>query len=194
MTDSIDKDFDVSEEGKEDFNLDEEKPRRYVVHTYTGYENKVRDKIQSMIDNDQNPDIVDVTVPTEEYVEVKNNSKTLKTRKLFPGYVMVKMHISNKSWYIIRNTQGVTGFVGPDSKPVALTPAEVKKFGIKDKVPIVNVNFEVGDEVQIISGPFADMVAKVDSIDLEKQTAMAYVDMFGRDTLVDLNFEDVRKI
>lgn len=168
--------------------------RWYVVHTYTGYENRVNDKIQMMIDNEQNPDILEVTVPTEEYVEVKNDTKKVKTRKLFPGYVMVKMNITNKSWYIIRNTQGVTGFVGPDGKPVALTPAEVRKFGVKDEKPVLSINVNVGDDVNIISGPFEGFVAKVEEIDAEKGTIKAFVDMFGRDTLIDLDFTDIETI
>ena len=146
----------------------EKQPRWYVVHTYTGYENRVKDKIQMMIDNEQNPDIIDVTVPEEEYVEVKNESKKLKTRKLFPGYVMVKMNITNRSWYIIRNTQGVTGFVGPDSKPVPLTKREVRKFGIKEDKPVLNININVGDNINIIQGPFKDLVAEVKEVDTDK--------------------------
>ncbi|MDD7044175.1 MAG: transcription termination/antitermination protein NusG [Peptoniphilaceae bacterium] len=204
MTDSYDfpenKDENLeakpSEINEEDQRLAEirENARRYVVHTYTGYENRVKDKIQMMIDNEQNPDIIDVTVPTEEYVEVKNDSKKVKTRKLFPGYVMIKMNVTNKSWYIIRNTQGVTGFVGPEGKPIALTPAEVRKFGVKDEAPILNINVKVGDDVNIIAGAFEGFVAKVNEVDLEKGTIKAYVDMFGRDTLIDLDFTDIETI
>ena len=147
-----------------------------------------------MIDNEQNPDILEVTVPTEEYVEVKNDTKKVKTRKLFPGYVMVKMNVTNKSWYIIRNTQGVTGFVGPDGKPVALTPQEVRKFGVKEEAPLVNIDLKLGDSINIISGPFKDFVAKVEEIDKEKGTIKAFVDMFGRDTLIDLDFTDIETI
>lgn len=172
----------------------EKQPKWYVVHTYTGYENRVKDKIRMMIDNEQNPDIIDVTVPEEDYVEVKNESKKLKTRKLFPGYVMIKMNITNRSWYIIRNTQGVTGFVGPDSKPVPLTAREVKKFGIKEDKPVVNIDIKIGDSVNIIQGPFEDSVAEVKEIDLEKQTIKAFIEMFGRDTIIDLGFEDIEKI
>lgn len=166
----------------------------YVVHTYTGYENRVCDKIRSMIENEQNPDIVDVTVPTEEYVEIKNDQKKVKTRKLFPGYVMVKMNITNKSWYIIRNTQGVTGFVGPDRKPVPLTNAEVRKFGVTDEKVVIDLDIAIGDDVNIISGPFKDFVGKVTEIDKEKQTIKAFVDIFGRDTSIDLEFSDIETI
>lgn len=147
-----------------------------------------------MIDNEQNPDIIDVTVPEEEYVEVKNESKKLKTRKLFPGYVMVKMNITNRSWYIIRNTQGVTGFVGPDSKPVPLTKREVRKFGIKEDKPVLNININVGDNINIIQGPFKDLVAEVKEVDTDKQIIKALIDMFGRDTIIDLSFEDIETI
>ncbi|WP_276862532.1 transcription termination/antitermination protein NusG [Anaerococcus tetradius] len=206
MTDS----YDFSENKEENLSVDEQSSteestnaeldniknsaRWYVVHTYTGYENRVKDKIQMMIDNEQNPDILEVTVPTEEYVEVKNDTKKVKTRKLFPGYVMVKMNVTNKSWYIIRNTQGVTGFVGPDGKPVALTPAEVRKFGVKEEAPVVNIDLKLGDSINIISGPFKDFVAKVEEIDKEKGTIKAFVDMFGRDTLIDLDFTDIETI
>lgn len=166
----------------------------YVVHTYTGYENRVCDKIRSMIENEQNPDIVDVTVPTEEYVEIKNDQKKVKTRKLFPGYVMVKMNITNKSWYIIRNTQGVTGFVGPDRKPVPLTNAEVRKFGVTDEKVVIDLDIAIGDDVNIIAGPFKDFVGKVTEIDKEKQIIKAFVDIFGRDTSIDLEFSDIETI
>ena len=195
MTDSLNFDDNIKEEeNKTELTEAEKNAKWYVVHTYTGYENRVSDKIQMMIDNEQNPDIIDVTVPTEEYVEVKNNDKKVKTRKLFPGYVMVKMNITNKSWYIIRNTQGVTGFVGPDGDPVALTPAEVRKFGVKEKEPVLNINVNVGDSVNIIAGPFKDFVAKIDEIDKQKGTIKAYVDMFGRDTLIDLEYSDIEEI
>lgn len=195
MTDSLNFDENIKEEeNMTELTEAEKNAKWYVVHTYTGYENRVSDKIQMMIDNEQNPDIIDVTVPTEEYVEVKNNDKKVKTRKLFPGYVMVKMNITNKSWYIIRNTQGVTGFVGPDGDPVALTPAEVRKFGVKEKEPVLNINVNVGDSVNIIAGPFKDFVAKIEEIDKQKGTIKAYVDMFGRDTLIDLEYSDIEEI
>ena len=200
MTDSFDRNEPLEDQAEavedtvEETSEASEKAKWYVVHTYTGYENRVCDKIRSMIDNDQNPDIIDVTVPTEEYVEVKNDQKKVKTRKLFPGYVMVKMNVTNKSWYIIRNTQGVTGFVGPDRKPVPLTPAEVRKFGVKEKRPIMDINVAVGDNVNIIAGPFKDFVGEVTEVDAEKQTIKAFVDIFGRDTSIDLEFTDIETI
>ena len=194
MTDSLNFEANKEEEKEALLTEIEKNARWYVVHTYTGYENRVADKIQMMIDNEQNPDIIDVTVPTEEYVEVKNNEKKVKTRKLFPGYVMVKMNVTSKSWYIIRNTQGVTGFVGPDGDPVPLTKAEVRKFGVKEKEPVFNINVKPGDDVNIIAGPFKDIVAKIEEIDMEKGNIKAYVDMFGRDTLIDLEYSDIEEI
>lgn len=194
MTDLSNNSNEINNAKEEIDSKDSKQPKWYVVHTYTGYENRVKDKIQMMIDNEQNPDIIDVTVPEEEYVEVKNESKKLKTRKLFPGYVMVKMNITNRSWYIIRNTQGVTGFVGPDSKPVALTKREVRKFGIKEAKPVLNIDINLGDNVNIIQGPFKDLVAEVKEVNAEKQSIKALIDMFGRDTIIDLGFEDIEKI
>ena len=198
MTDSLN--FDQNKETEEEKSTQvteaENKAKWYVVHTYTGYENRVSDKIQMMIDNDQNPDIVDVTVPTEEYVDVKNNSKKLKTRKLFPGYVMVKMVHTSKTWYIIRNTQGVTGFVGPDGDPVPLTPDEVRKFGIKEKKPVksVEINFKVGDQVEITNGVFTGDIVRVEEIDLDKEQVKVYTDVFGQDTITTLDIRDAKTI
>lgn len=200
MPETFDRNESLEEKANvvEDTNNDEkdstDQAKWYVVHTYTGYENRVCDKIRSMIENEQNPDIVDVTVPTEEYVEIKNDQKKVKTRKLFPGYVMVKMNITNKSWYIIRNTQGVTGFVGPDRKPVPLTNAEVRKFGVTDEKVVIDLDIAIGDDVNIIAGPFKDFVGKVTEIDKEKQTIKAFVDIFGRDTSIDLEFSDIETI
>lgn len=200
MPETFDRNESLEEKANvvEDTNNEEkdstDKAKWYVVHTYTGYENRVCDKIRSMIENEQNPDIVDVTVPTEEYVEIKNDQKKVKTRKLFPGYVMVKMNITNKSWYIIRNTQGVTGFVGPDRKPVPLTNAEVRKFGVTDEKVVIDLDVAIGDDVNIIAGPFKDFVGKVTEIDKEKQTIKAFVDIFGRDTSIDLEFSDIETI
>lgn len=191
---SLEEKANVVEDTNEEEKNSSDQAKWYVVHTYTGYENRVCDKIRSMIENEQNPDIVDVTVPTEEYVEIKNDQKKVKTRKLFPGYVMVKMNITNKSWYIIRNTQGVTGFVGPDRKPVPLTNAEVRKFGVTDEKVVIDLDVAIGDDVNIIAGPFKDFVGKVTEIDKEKQTIKAFVDIFGRDTSIDLEFSDIETI
>ncbi|WP_151410622.1 transcription termination/antitermination protein NusG [Anaerococcus sp. Marseille-P9784] len=191
---SLEEKANVVEDTNDEEKNSSDQAKWYVVHTYTGYENRVCDKIRSMIENEQNPDIVDVTVPTEEYVEIKNDQKKVKTRKLFPGYVMVKMNITNKSWYIIRNTQGVTGFVGPDRKPVPLTNAEVRKFGVTDEKVVIDLDVAIGDDVNIIAGPFKDFVGKVTEIDKEKQTIKAFVDIFGRDTSIDLEFSDIETI
>lgn len=188
------KDFEVEDSTEKVEKPVGKKPRWYVVHTYTGHENKVKDKIQSMIENEQNPDIIDVAVPIEEYVDKKNDANKIKQRKLFPGYVMVKMNITNRSWYIIRNTAGVTGFVGPDSKPIPLSPEEVRKFGIKEPKMVYDIDVKKGDHVKVVNGPFEDFVAEILEVDNEKQEIKALVDMFGREVPLDFGFEDVEKI
>ncbi|MCI5839680.1 MAG: transcription termination/antitermination protein NusG [Peptoniphilaceae bacterium] len=194
MSDNNEKEFESKEGSVKDSSVSEKDAKWYVVHTYTGHEYAVRDKIQSMIDNDQNPNLFEVAVPMEEYLDTKNNSNKVKERKLFPGYVMVKMIITNRSWYIIRNTQGVTGFVGPDSKPVALSAQEVRKFGIKEPSVTFDMDINVGDKVKVIAGPFKDFIADVKEVDKDKKIIKAFVDMFGRDTAVDLSFEDIENL
>ena len=190
MTDSLNFDENIKEEeNKTELTEAEKNAKWYVVHTYTGYENRVSDKIQMMIDNEQNPDIIDVTVPTEEYVEVKNNDKKVKTRKLFPGYVMVKMNVTNKSWYIIRNTQGVTGFVGPESKPVAVSEKEIQKFALKNQsYSKKEIDVNVGDNVNIVSGAFSDQVGIIEEINTEKAICKVLISLFGRDTSVAVSY------
>ena len=165
----------------------------YVVHTYSGYENKVKDKIQMMIENKQDADIFDVMVPVETYTELKNNERITKERKVLPGYVLIKMNITPTSWYLIRNTHGVTGFVGPDSEPVALTKREIAKFGIREKVSQEKVDINPGDIVEIIFGNFMGFSAEVEEVSQEKRTIKALINMFGRDTSIELSFDDVQK-
>lgn len=166
----------------------------YVVHTYSGHENKVKANIEKLVKNRGfTDDIFEVAVPVEEYVELKGGVKKIKTRKLFPGYVLIKMIITDTSWYLVRNTRGVTGFVGPGSKPVPLTEAEVRNFGVTE-VTYETLNVNVGDNVRIISGVFESFDGIVESIDQEKRKIKAYVSMFGRDTVVELDFENVEKV
>ncbi len=166
----------------------------YVVHTYSGHENKVKANIEKLVENRGfTDDIFEVAVPVEEYVELKGGVKKIKTRKLFPGYVLIKMIITDTSWYLVRNTRGVTGFVGPGSKPVPLTEAEVRNFGVTE-VTYETLNVNVGDNVRIISGAFESFDGIVESIDQEKRKIKAYVSMFGRDTVVELDFENVEKV
>lgn len=171
----------------------EKEPRWYVVHTYSGHENKVKVNIEKLALNRGMQDrILDVVVPTEEVVEVKDNGqRKVKTRKLYPGYVIIKMIVDTDSWYLVRNTQGVTGFVGHGSNPIPLTDEEVCRMGI-EKV-YIEVDFKVGDTVRVINGPFASQVLEVEEINTEKQVIRAKTSMFGRNTTIELEFGQVEK-
>ncbi|WP_216584920.1 transcription termination/antitermination protein NusG [Tissierella pigra] len=168
--------------------------RWYVVHTYSGHENKVKANLEKMVENrGMRDDIFEVAVPTEEYMDSKGGKKKLKERKLFPGYVLVKMIINDESWYLVRNTRGVTGFVGPGSKPVPLTDIEVKALGVQEAIlPTMDLN--VNDVVKVCSGPFENFMGNVDSLNVEKRKVKVFVSMFGRETLVELDFDQVEKL
>ena len=165
----------------------------YVVHTYSGYENKVKANIEKTIENrGLHEEILEVRVPMEEVVEVKNGSKKVTQKKLFPGYVMINMVMNDDTWYVVRNTRGVTGFVGPGSKPVPLTEAEMKPLGIKNDV--VSVDFAEGDMIVVLAGAWKDTVGAVQKMDYQKGTATINVELFGRETPVEISFEEVRKV
>ena len=165
----------------------------YVVHTYSGHENKVKANIEKIVENRNMQDLVlDIVVPTEETVELKNGQRKVKSRKIFPGYVIVKMVMTDESWYLVRNTQGVTGFVGHGSKPIPLTEEEVRKMGIE--TVRVEIDVEPGDMVRVISGPFDSFIGTVDEVNEEKQTIKARISMFGRETPVELEFVQVEKL
>lgn len=165
----------------------------YVVHTYSGYENKVKANIEKTIENrGLQEEILEVRVPMEEVVEVKNGAKKVSQKKLFPGYVMINMVMNDDTWYVVRNTRGVTGFVGPGSKPVPLTEAEMKPLGIKnDKV---SVDFAEGDMVTVLAGAWKDTVGAVQKMDHQRGTLTINVELFGRETPVEISFEEVRKV
>ena len=164
----------------------------YVVHTYSGYENKVKANIEKTIENrGLQEEILEVRVPMEEVVEVKNGAKKVSQKKLFPGYVMINMVMNDDTWYVVRNTRGVTGFVGPGSKPVPLTEAEMKPLGIKKDV--VSVDFAEGDMIVVLAGAWKDTVGAVQKMDHQKGTATINVELFGRETPVEISFEEVRK-
>ena len=166
----------------------------YVVHTYSGYENKVKANLEKTIENRHLQDqILEVRVPLQDVVEVKNGARKNVQRKMFPGYVLVNMDMNDETWYVVRNTRGVTGFVGPGSKPVPLTDAEIKNLGINTKNNIT-VNFGVGDEIAVIAGVWKDTAGVVQRMDFGKQTATINVDLFGRETPVEISFAEVRKI
>ena len=165
----------------------------YVVHTYSGYENKVKANIEKTIENrGLHEEILEVRVPMEEVVEVKNGTKKVSQKKLFPGYVMINMVMNDDTWYVVRNTRGVTGFVGPGSKPVPLTEAEMKPLGIKKDV--VSVDFAEGDMIVVLAGAWKDTVGAVQKMDYQRGTATINVELFGRETPVEISFEEVRKV
>lgn len=165
----------------------------YVVHTYSGYENKVKANIEKTIENRKLQDqILEVTVPMQDVVEVKNGAKKQVSKKMFPGYVLINMIMNDDTWYVVRNTRGVTGFVGPGSKPVPLTESEMKPLGIK--VDEVVVDFDLGDTVTVTSGVWENTVGMIKRIDHHKQIVTINVDMFGRETPVEISFTDVKKM
>src|SRR5699024_3334533 len=153
----------------------------YVVHTYSGYENKVATDLQTMVENRRLQDLIcDIKVPVEMVPEIKDGKERLVERKLFPGYVLVKMVMNDDTWYVVRNTRGCTGVVGPASKPVPLTPEEVEKMGVESQAPLT-VDFKVGDNVQITSGPLEGFMGLVEAIDTESFKVKLKVNMFGRE-------------
>jgi len=162
----------------------------YVIHTYSGYENKVKANIEKTIENRGLQNLIfDVQVPMEEVIETKDNKKKAVMKKIFPGYVLIKMIMTDESWYIVRNTRGVTGFVGPGSKPVPLTDEEVEAMGVETKV--FNFDYDVGDTVKVISGPLENFIGVVEEINLDKKKVRVSVFMFGRETPVELEFNQV---
>ncbi len=173
----------------------------YVVHTYSGYENKVKVDLEKTIENRQLQDqIFEVSVPTEQVEEIKNGIRKTTDRKLFPGYVLVRMIYNNETWYVVRNTRGVTGFVGPGSKPVPLSPEEMVRlgFGVPEGTVLheqkVEYDFAEGDTVTVTSGPWKDTVGKISAINEKRRTVSIMVEMFGRETKVELDFTEVKKL
>lgn len=164
----------------------------YVVHTYSGYENKVKANIEKTIENRKLQDqILEVSVPLEDVIEVKNGKEKTVQRKMFPGYVLLNMYMNDDTWYVVRNTRGVTGFVGPGSKPVPLTEEEMRNMGLKRDQEVV-YEFEVGDTVQVVSGVWENTEGVVRLINHEKKSLTISIDMFGRETPVEIGFADVR--
>ena len=167
--------------------------RWYVVHTYSGYENKVASNLETTVQNRQLQDLIqEVRVPTETVTEVKDNKRRDVERKIFPGYVLVKMILTDESWYVVRNIRGCTGFVGPSSKPIPLSEEEVLRLGIEKRE--IKVSYQVGDSVQIIDGPLDGFVGTVDEMDLEKNMVRVTVSMFGRETPVELELDQVEPV
>ena len=162
----------------------------YVVHTYSGYENKVRDSLLKAVENNGMQDkIVDVRIPVEEAVEIKNNKRRVVQRKLLPSYVIVKMEMTNETWYVVRNTRGVTGFVGSGNKPTPLSESDFAS--IFESATQTRLDIEVGDNVRILSGLFENFTGKVSSIDSATQRLQVVVPMLKRETTVELNYDEV---
>ena len=180
----------VAEEASEEKN---ERFSWYVVHTYSGYEDKVKTNIENTIVNRHLQDkIIEVRVPVQDVVEYRDGSRKTVRRKLFPGYVLINMDMDDETWYVVRNTRGVTGFVGPGSKPVPLTEAEMKPLGIH--VENVTVDFGEGDTITVVAGVWKDTIGVVQRMDFGKQCATINVEMFGRETPVEISFAEITRM
>ena len=165
----------------------------YVVHTYSGYENKVKANIDKSVENRHLEDqILEVRVPLQDVVELKNGVQKVSQKKMFPGYVLIHMIMNDDTWYVVRNTRGVTGFVGPGSKPVPLTDAEMAPLGIQQDNIVVD--FEVGDTVQGVAGAGADTVGVIQAMNAQKQSVTINVELFGRETPVEISFAEIKRV
>ena len=165
----------------------------YVVHTYSGYENKVKANIDKTIENRHLEDqIIEVRVPMQDVTELKDGVRKTSSKKMFPGYVLINMVMNDDTWYVVRNTRGVTGFVGPGSKPVPLTDAEMRPLGIK--TDNVVVDFDEGDTVAVIGGVWKDTVGVIQTMNHNKQSVTINLELFGRETPVEISFADVKKM
>ncbi len=170
-----------------------ENAKWYVVHTYSGYENKVKADIEKSIENrNMGEFFFDIQVPIEEVVETKDGRKKVTQKKKFPSYVMVKMIMTDETWYIVRNTRGVTGFVGPGSKPVPLSEEEAMNMGIETRT--VTVDYAVGDSVKVLEGPLENFIGVVEEISMERKIVKVCVSMFGRETPVELELDQVETL
>ena len=168
-------------------------PRWYVVHTYSGYENKVKTDLEKTVKNRELEEyFFDIIVPMEEQIEIKDGKKKTNIKKVFPGYVLIKMIVTEETWYIVRNTRGVTGFVGSGTDPIPLTDEEIRKMGFEDIA--INVDYNVNDNVQILGGPLNGYTGIVQEINKEKNKVKVLVSMFGRETPVELEFSQVKKV
>ena len=168
-------------------------PKWYVVHTYSGYENKVKTDLEKTIKNRELEEFFfDIIVPMEEQIEIKDGKRKTNLKKVFPGYVLVKMIVTEESWYIVRNTRGVTGFVGSGTDPIPLTNEEIRNMGFE--MTVVNVDYDVNDTVRVVNGPLSSFIGTVQEINKEKNKVKVLVSMFGRETPVELEFSQVEKI
>ncbi len=167
--------------------------RWYVIHTYSGYENKVKTDLEKMVKNRELEDyFFDIIVPMEEQIEIKDGKRKANLKKVFPGYVLIKMIVTDETWYIVRNTRGVTGFVGSGTNPIPLTDEEIRNMGFEEVE--VKVDYDVNDSVKVINGPLEGFIGVVQEINKEKGKVKVLVSMFGRETPVELEFSQVQKI
>ncbi len=165
----------------------------YVVHTYSGYENKVKANLEKSVENNGMQDLIqEVKIPVEDVVEIKNGKRRVVHRKIYPGYVMIKMKMTDDAWYIVRNTRGVTGFVGPGSRPIPLAESEIEASGM-NREP-VQIDLAVGENVRVLSGPLENFTGKIEDIDTIRQMVKVVVSMFGRETPVELEYDQVLRI
>lgn len=204
-------DYDSTEDSGEEFNeeiddsesedkvVSEEtsgsnKAKWYVVHTYSGYENKVKANIEKIVENRGMQDLIQcIAMPTEDVVEIKSTGeRKVRSRKMFPGYVIVKMIVTSESWYLIRNTQGVTGFVGNGTDPIPLTDEEVRRMGVETVV--TKIDADVGDHVKVTDGPFENFMGVIEEVNIEKRMLKVRISMFGRETPVELEFGQIEKM
>ena len=168
-------------------------PKWYVIHTYSGYENKVKADLEKKVKNQEMDEyFFDIVVPLEEQIEIKDGKRKTNLKKVFPGYVLIKMIVTEETWYIVRNTRGATGFVGSGTEPIPLTEEEIRKMGFEDIM--IKVDYSVNDNVQILGGALKGYTGIVQEINKEKKKAKVLVSMFGRETPVELEFSQIQKI
>ena len=168
-------------------------PRWYLVHTYSGYENKVKTDLEKTVKNRELEEyFFDIVVPMEEQIEIKDGKRKANLKKVFPGYVLIKMIVTEETWYIVRNTRGVTGFVGSGTDPIPLTEDEIRAMGFEEAT--INVDYDVNDSVQILNGAFKDSIGTVQEINKEKHKVKVLISMFGRETPVELEFSQIQKV
>lgn len=170
-----------------------DKSQWYVVHTYSGYENKVKANIEKIVENrGMQEQIHQIVVPMQNMMEVKNGQKKNVQRKVFPGYVLLKMVMNDDTWYVVRNTRGVTSFVGPGSKPVPLSDSEVMAMGID--LPVETIDLFAGDSVRVAQGPFENSIGIVKEVNMGKRTAIVKISIFGRETPLELDFTQIERL
>ncbi|HHT94853.1 MAG TPA: transcription termination/antitermination protein NusG [Clostridia bacterium] len=167
--------------------------RWYVVHTYSGYENKVKADLEKIVENREMQEYIqEIVVPLEEVIEEKNGKRKITFKKIFPGYVIVKMIMNDQSWYVVRNTRGVTGFVGPSARPVPLTAEEVIQMRLEGMETVID--FNVGDNIRVIEGPFENFVGIIKEVDKDKRKVKVHISIFGRETPVELDYDQIQII